>query len=106
MKYTRTRRFAAAALLGGAGLAFAQAPARPARTPQNFDNVEVHTLPVQGNIHMLVGAGGNITVQAGKDGVLLVDAEYAALSDKILAAIRGITIAPIRYIVNTHVHPD
>jgi cyclase len=73
---------------------------------QNFDNVEVHVLPVQGNIYMLVGAGGNITVQIGKDGVLLVDTEYAQLSNKILAAIRTISDGPLRYIINTHYHPD
>jgi glyoxylase-like metal-dependent hydrolase (beta-lactamase superfamily II) len=73
---------------------------------QNFDNVEIHVLPVQGNVYMLVGAGGNITVQVGKDGVLLVDAEYAQLSAKILAAIRKISDVPLRYIVNTHYHAD
>jgi len=77
------------------------------RAPQqNFDNVEIHVLPVQGNVYMLVGAGGNITVQVGKDGVLLVDAEYAQLSAKILAAIRKISDVPLRYIINTHYHPD
>ncbi len=106
MKYTGTRGFAAAAVLAGAGLAFAQAPARPARAPQNFDNVEVHTLPVQGNIYMLVGAGGNITVQAGKDGVLLVDSEYPQVADKVLAAVKKISDEPLRYIINTHYHAD
>ena len=97
---------------------------------------EVHILPVRGNIYMLVGAGGNITVSAGQDGVLLVDSGLAQMSDKVLAAIRQIqkevatngvanlhwgaegrsslraimdTDAPpkaIRYIINTHVHPD
>jgi len=77
------------------------------RAPQqNFDTVEIHTLPVQGNVYMLVGAGGNITLQVGKDGVLLVDTEYAPLSDKILAAIRKISDGPLRYIINTHYHPD
>ena len=55
---------------------------------------------------MLVGAGGNMAVQFGQDGVLLVDAQYAALSDKILAEIRKLSDGPIRYIVNTHVHED
>ena len=55
---------------------------------------------------MLVGAGGNITLQAGKDGVLLVDTEYAPLADKIAAAIRSISNGPIRYIINTHAHGD
>jgi glyoxylase-like metal-dependent hydrolase (beta-lactamase superfamily II) len=55
---------------------------------------------------MLVGAGGNITVQVGKDGVLLVDTQYAPLSDKILAAIKKLSDQPLRYIINTHYHSD
>lgn len=106
MKYSGTRRSAAGALLATAGLVFAQAPARPARAPQNFDNVEVHTLKVQGNIYMLVGAGGNITVQADKDGVLLVDSEYPQVADKVLAAVKKISGGPLRYIINTHYHAD
>jgi cyclase len=73
---------------------------------RNFDNVEVHVLPAQGNIYMLVGAGGNVTIQVGKDGVLLVDTEFAPLSAKILAAIRKLSDGPIRYIINTHYHQD
>ena len=75
-------------------------------TPPNIANVEIHILPAQGNVYMLVGAGGNITVQVGKDGVLLVDTQYAPLSDKILAAIKKINEQPLRYIINTHYHPD
>ena len=55
---------------------------------------------------MLVGAGGNITLQVGDSGVLLVDTQYAPLSDKIVAAIRKLSDKPIRYIINTHVHAD
>jgi cyclase len=77
-----------------------------AQQPQNFDNVEVHVLPVQGNVYMLVGAGGNITMQVGKEGVLLVDTMYAGLSDKVIAAVKTVSDKPIRYIVNTHVHGD
>jgi glyoxylase-like metal-dependent hydrolase (beta-lactamase superfamily II) len=73
---------------------------------QNFDNVDIHVLPVQGNVYMLVGAGGNITLQVGDEGVLLVDTQFAQLSDRILAAIRKLSTKPIRYIINTHVHPD
>lgn len=69
-------------------------------------NGDVNVLAVQGNISMLVGPGGNMTVQAGKDGVLLVDTMFAADADKILAAVRGISKGPIRYIIDTHVHPD
>src|ERR1700679_2404130 len=77
-----------------------------AQQPQNFDNVQVHVLPVQGNVYMLVGAGGNITMQVGKEGVLLVDTMYAGLSDKVIAAVRTVSDKPIRYIINTHVHGD
>jgi cyclase len=73
---------------------------------QNFDNVEVKILPAQGQVYMLVGSGGNISVQVGKEGVLVVDTQYAPLSNKILAAIRTLSNGPIRYVVNTHVHPD
>jgi len=69
-------------------------------------NAEVHVWPVQGNIYMIVGAGGNITVQVGKDGVLVVDTGLAANADKVLAAIKSISTAPIRYVINTHYHAD
>ena len=49
---------------------------------QNFDAVEINVQPAQGNVYMLVGAGGNVTVQIGKDGVLVVDTQYAPLSTR------------------------
>jgi cyclase len=93
--------FAAVALTAMAGAPFAGA-----QQPQNFDNVEVHLLPAQGSVYMLVGAGGNVTIQAGRDGVLIVDTQYAPMSAKIMAAIRTISQGPLRYIINTHSHPD
>src|SRR4029077_17113966 len=77
-----------------------------AQQNQNLNAVEVHILPVQGNVYMLVGAGSNIAVQVGNDGVLIVDAEYAPLSDKILAAVRTLSKGPIRYLINTTYDPD
>jgi len=74
--------------------------------PQDFDKVEIHTEPVQHNIYMLVGAGGNTTVQVGPEGVLLVDTQFAPLAPKLMAAIRKLSPGPIRYIINTHMHPD
>ena len=72
-----------------------------------LDDAEIHILPVQGNVYMLVGAGANITVQAGDEGVLVVDTGGSAqLTDKIAAAIRRISDKPIRHVVNTHVHGD
>ena len=98
-----TRLLAAAAIavtgLGAAGLAGGQ-------QPQNFDDVRIRILPVRDNVFMLLGAGGNITVQTGEDGVLIVDAQYAPLSDRILAAIRTLSNGPIRYLINTHYHGD
>ncbi|MEP7308438.1 MAG: MBL fold metallo-hydrolase [Acidobacteriota bacterium] len=93
------------------GTAFAQQPSAEQRSlqirqAQMPSDGEVHVLPVQGNVYMLVGAGGNIAVQIGDEGVLVVDTGLAAMSDKVLAAIRKLSPRPIRYIVNTHLHPD
>src|SRR5215510_973109 len=73
---------------------------------QNFDNVQVNIQKAQGNIYMLVGAGGNVTIQVGSEGVLMVDTQFAPMSNKLLAAIKTISQGPLRYIVNTHSHPD
>jgi glyoxylase-like metal-dependent hydrolase (beta-lactamase superfamily II) len=87
----------------GSALAFAQQP--PAAP--NPANAELHVLKVQGNVWMLVGAGGNITIQAGRNGVLLVDTGLAPYADKIYAEIKKISPdQPLRYIINTHVHAD
>jgi len=77
-----------------------------AQQQQNFDAVEIQALEVRENIYMLVGEGGNITMQVGDDGVLIVDTQFAPLSDKIVAAIRAISAKPIHYILNTHHHGD
>ncbi|MFT5321297.1 MAG: cyclase, partial [Pseudohongiellaceae bacterium] len=73
---------------------------------QNFDDVEIQVLKVRDNIYMLVGSGGNITVQTGAEGVLVIDTQYAELSDKILAKIGELSDKPLRYIINTHHHGD
>ena len=67
---------------------------------------EIEVLPVQGNVSMLVGAGGNITVQAGDQGVLIVDTGIASMSDKVIAAIASISHQPLRYIINTTERED
>src|SRR5438874_11345026 len=54
----------------------------PSQVAQNFDNVQIKILPVQGNIYMAAGAGGNITLQVGKEGILLVDTEYGPLAPR------------------------
>jgi len=62
---------------------------------------EIQILPVQGNVHVLIGAGANITVQSSEEGILLVDTGTADMSDKVLKAIASISNRPLRYIVNT-----
>jgi glyoxylase-like metal-dependent hydrolase (beta-lactamase superfamily II) len=62
--------------------------------------------PVRGGIYMLVGAGGNTTVQVGDDGVLIVDTKLASVAEPLLAAIRDLSSKPIRYVINTHAHAD
>jgi glyoxylase-like metal-dependent hydrolase (beta-lactamase superfamily II) len=67
---------------------------------------EIQAVHLQGNVHVLVGAGGNIVVQAGDEGVLVIDTGPAARGADVLAAIRKISDKPIRIVLNTHVHPD
>jgi cyclase len=76
------------------------------QAPLNLDSVEIHALPVQGNVTMLVGAGGNIAVQTGRQGVLMVDTQYPALSGRILDAIHKLSEGPLRYIIDTSVDED
>lgn len=66
----------------------------------------VNVLQVRDNIYMLVGQGGNITMQVGDDGILIVDTQFARMSEAIVAAVREISDKPIRYIINTHHHGD
>jgi glyoxylase-like metal-dependent hydrolase (beta-lactamase superfamily II) len=76
----------------------------PAAAQQNQGDIQA--FHVQGNLHMLVGAGANIAVQVGDDGVLVVDTGIAATSEKVIAAIRRLSDGPIRWIVNTNGDPD
>jgi cyclase len=66
----------------------------------------VHAFKVQGNVWMLTGAGANIAMQVGKEGVLLVDTGAAGMTDAVLTAIREVSDAPIRYVINTSLATD
>jgi len=79
--------------------------ARPYR-PSYENSGQVEVVPVQGSVYMLAGAGSNVTVQVGHDALFVVDTNDAAMSDKLLAAIRTISPLPIRHIVNTSADPD
>jgi cyclase len=78
------------------GLLVAQQAPRP----------ELETLQLRPNFYMIAGAGGNIGVQIGTDGVVVVDAGSAAATDAVIAAIKKVTAQPIRYIINTNADPD
>lgn len=71
-----------------------------------FDNVEIKVTPLTDQIYMLEGAGGNIGLLTGPDGALLIDDQYAPLSEKIKATVMGLSEGPIQYVMNTHWHGD
>jgi cyclase len=92
---------AAGLLATAAGSMRAQQPQGGAAGPPTLE-----TLRVQRNVYAIFGAGGNVTVQIGDDGVLIVDSGLAASSAVLLAEVRKLSTRPIRFIINTHVHPD
>lgn len=67
---------------------------------------EVHVFPVQGNVSMIVGPGGNTTVQVGKEGIVVVDTQTAAAAPQVMATLRTISAAPIVWVINTSVDAD
>jgi cyclase len=80
-----------------ASVAFAQ---------QDFSKVEIKATQVSGHVYMLEGAGGNIGVSAGADGILIVDDQFAPLADKIAAALQQLNPGKLRFVLNTHHHGD
>ena len=97
-----------AVVLGMTGLAFAQGGAAPAAAPAppDFSKVEIKTTKVASNFYTLEGQGGMIGILVGPDGIFMVDTQFAPLSTKLVAAIKQVSSSPIKFIVNTHVHPD
>ncbi len=91
-------------LLAGVALAQQSPPAAP--PPADFSKAEIKTTDLGDNIYMLEGVGGNITVAVAKDGIIMVDGQYAPLHDKIKAAIAAISNQPIKYLIDTHFHGD
>ncbi|HET9948592.1 MAG TPA: MBL fold metallo-hydrolase [Longimicrobiales bacterium] len=93
--------------LGAAALAAASL-ALPARVAaqQDFNNVQIRAHHVAGSVHYLEGQGGNIGLSVGEDGVVMIDDQFAPLTDRIVAAIREISDGEIRFVINTHVHGD
>ncbi len=88
---------ALAVLTLGAGVAPAQ---------NDFSKVEIKATKVAGNVYMLEGSGGNIGVSVGRDGILIVDDQFAPLADKIRAALKTLGDGKLRFVLNTHWHGD
>jgi cyclase len=89
--------------------AMAQAPAgaAPAAPPaRDFSKVVIKPHQVSGNVYYLEGDGGNVGVLVGDEGVLMIDDQFAPLTERIIAAVKGLSTKPVRMLVNTHVHGD
>jgi cyclase len=78
----------------------------PGQEPRQLVPGELDVVHVQGNVYMVVGAGGNVAVQVGEDGVLVIDTGTAEMGERLLEAIRELSDKDIRWIVNTSLHPD
>ncbi len=73
---------------------------------QDFSKVEVKTTDLGNKTYLLEGAGGNVTVAVGTDGIIMVDSQFAPMHDKLKAAIEKISPLPVKYLINTHYHGD
>lgn len=84
------------------GLAFSSL----ASAQTDYSQVQIIPHHVRGSMYYLEGAGGNIGLSVGEDGIVMIDDQFAPLTDKILAAIGSLNDGDIRFLINTHVHPD
>lgn len=73
---------------------------------QNFDSVEIKTTRLTESIYMLEGSGGNIGVLVGNDGIVIIDDQFAQLTEKIKKALAAISHKPVKFVINTHFHAD
>jgi cyclase len=100
MKYVSSSRVLATATI----LALAAPSPRAQQGAASSPSLEV--LPVQGKVYAIFGAGGNVSVQVGDEGVLMVDSGTAASATALVAEVQKLSNRPIRFIINTHLHPD
>ena len=105
---TLTNRFAPSLLAALALVSLSARAQTPAAAPAatDYSKIEIKTNKISNNFYTLDGSGGTIGVLTGPDGVFMVDAQFAPLSQKIAAAIKQISPLPVRFLVNTHVHGD
>ena len=78
------------------------APAASVLAQRNFSDVTIKATHVAGSVHMFEGAGGNIGVSVGADGILIVDDQFAPLAEKIRAALNKISPGKLKFVLNTH----
>ena len=78
----------------------------PAQGQQDFSKVQIKATKLSNNFSMLEGQGGQIGVLHGPDGILMVDTQFAPLTEKIVAAVKQISASPMKFALNTHVHGD
>src|SRR3954466_10706480 len=89
------------------GAAIAQTSTQPPPPPLiDWEKTQIKATDLGHNTYRLEGQGGNITIAVGTDGIIMVDSQFAPLSDKIKAAIKAISPVPVKYLVNTHFHGD
>ena len=93
-------------LLGLFAAQFAAAQGQPPAAPQQQQEVVVTATKLGGNVYGIDGQGGRMAALVGPDGVFLVDSQFARVTDKIVAAIAGVSQSPLKFLVNTHVHGD
>lgn len=84
----------------------AAGPAAAVQSQPDWEAVEITREDLGSGIQVLFGRGGNIAISTGEDGTLMVDDQYAPLTEKILAAVGEVTDDPVRFVVNTHWHSD
>src|SRR5689334_9736679 len=77
-----------------------------ATAQQNMDTVTIRPVKIKDNLFMLKGSGGNIGLLTGADGTLIIDDQFAPLSDKIKASVQKLGGTQVKYLINTHLHGD
>lgn len=105
MTLKQTSALAVLALLTG-GFVERMGAEQNASTPNPPTQTGIRTFHVQGNVHLIYGGGANVAVQVGDEGVVVVDTGGPQMGDQVLAAIRRLSTKDIRWIINTHFHPD
>ena len=94
------------ASLGIGCLTLLASAAAMAQQEPDWDTVNLTTHHVAGGVYYLEGAGGNIGLSVGEDGIVMVDDQFAPLTDRIVATIADLDDGEIRFVINTHVHGD